>query len=267
MKNYDESNVSSSGSITDLKREIAKYKDTESHSSHYIAELESRLSRSDESVLALRETVEKLEQECQRRREEAESFKERLEAITKDGQSWRDDLEERERKVLALEQKMAEWEAKKKEANQDRERLGDLADEVAKARKDLEASSIISGSSHPPSETASINEPDRSVETQLVALQQTHTATLADLSSVTAKYRDSLREIADLAAQLQEARVNAPAPLSELSESPERASETPSPRRRLARGISRDGLDTQYNGTGRRTIYRHAPSTESLQGR
>lgn len=266
MKHYDESTVSSSGSITDLKREIAKYKDTEGHSSHYIAELESRLTRSDESVLVLRETVEKLEQECQRRREEAESLQAQLETITKDGQSWRDDLEERERKVLALEQKMAEWEATKKEANQDRERLGELAGEVAKARKDLEASSVAS-SSHPPSETASINEADRSVETQLLALQQTHTATLADLSSVTAKYRDSLREIADLAAQLQEARVNGPAQLTELSESPERPSETPSPRRRLARGASRDGLDTQYAGTGRRVMYRHAVSTESLQAR
>lgn len=221
-----------------------------------------RLSRSDESVLALRETVERLEQECSRRREEAESFQARLEALTKDGQSWRDDLEERERKVLALEQKMAEWEAKKKEANQDRERLGELADEVSKARKELETSSIAS-SSHPASETASINEPDRSVEAQLVALQQTHTATLADLSSVTAKYRDSLREIADLAAQLQEARVNAPVPLSEVSESPERVSETPSPRRRLAR----DGSDTQTNGTGRRLVYRQPGSTESLRAR
>ncbi|CAL1705613.1 unnamed protein product [Somion occarium] len=263
---YDESNISSSGSITDLKREINKYRDTETHSTQYIADLEARLARSDESVLALRETVERLEQECQRRRDEAEAFQARLEALTQDGQSWRSDLEERERKVRALEQKMAEWEAKKKEASQDRDRLGGLVDEVAKARKDLEVASAAS-SILAPSETSSINESDRSLEAQLLSLQQTHTATLADLSSVTAKYRDSLREIADLAAQLQEAKVNAPTPLSELSESPESSSEASLPRRRLARGTSKDGLDVQYNGTGRRLFFRQAASVESLHSR
>ena len=85
--------------------------------------MEARLARSDESVLVLRETVEQLEQECQRRRNEAESLQQRLDSITQDGHGWRSDLEERERRVIALEQKMAEWEAKRKEAGQDRERL------------------------------------------------------------------------------------------------------------------------------------------------
>ncbi|KAI0782231.1 kinesin [Abortiporus biennis] len=271
VKLYDESSISSSGSISDLKRELTKYRDNDSYNSQYITDLEARLARSDESVLALRATVEKLEQEAQRRRNEAEALQLRLESLTQDGQNWRNDLEERERKVRALELKMEEWETKRKEAGEQRERLGDLVDEVAKARKNLEAgvASKVNESSQTPSEVSSIHEADDSLESQLVALQQTHTATLADLSSVSAKYRDALREIADLAAQLQEAKVNAPTPLSELSESPERPSGEGlpiSPRRRPSRGFS-NGPDLPINGSGRRLFFRQAASAESLHAR
>ncbi|OBZ65664.1 Kinesin-like protein KIF21B [Grifola frondosa] len=267
VKHYDDNSISSSGSITELKRELSKFKDTESHASHYIAELEARLTRSDESVLALRETVAKLESECERRVDEVHVLQTRLDNLKRDGESWRTDLEEREMQVRALEQKMEEWEAKRKEAGDQRERLGDLVTEVAKARKDLEGTASpakISGfSSGMESEVSSMFEGDSSSEMQLVALQQTHTATLADLSSVTAKYRDALREIADLAAQLQEAKVSAP--LS--SESPESAAEMSSPRRRMHRGMSRDGVDPQPNGSSRRLFFRQAASAESLHSR
>ncbi|KAI0928992.1 hypothetical protein AcV5_006383 [Taiwanofungus camphoratus] len=261
VKQYDESSVSSSGSITDLKREISRYKDTESYSSQYITDLEARLARADESVLSLRETVEKLEGECDRRSQEVEVLQSRLETLMRDGESWRTDLEERERKVRALELKMEEWEAKKKEAAADRERLGDLVDEVAKARKNLE-SVATTPTELTSASTETLNTPDGSVENQLVALQQTHTATLADLSSVTAKYRDALREIADLAAQLEEAKVNAPLA---SSESPERPTDI-SPRRRMNRGMVRDGVEVPINGA-RRPFFRQVASAESLHSR
>ncbi|OCH92129.1 kinesin [Obba rivulosa] len=264
VKQYDESVLSSSGSITDLKREISRFKDTESYSSQYIADLETRLARSDESVLALRETVEKLEGECERRRAEVEVLQTRLENFMRDGESWRSDLEERERKVRDLEQKMEEWEARKRAAGEERERLGDLVSEVAKARKNLEeaAPAKISGSS---TEGLSISAAslDDSATSQLIALQQTHTATLADLSSVTAKYRDALREIADLAAQLEEAKVNAPVSSAESLEHPTDLS----PRRRMNRGMPRDGSEGYPNGTSRRFVFRHAASAESLHSR
>ncbi|KAI0372992.1 kinesin [Pilatotrama ljubarskyi] len=267
VRQYDESQVSSSGSITDLKRELARYKDTESHSSAYIAELEARLAKSDESVLALRETVEKLEHECERRRGQVEALESRLESLQRDGESWRSDLERREAKVRELEQKMQEWEAKRLAANEERERLGELVSEVAKAKQGLEEISPArtngARTNGANSEVSSIHDTDGSVESQLVALQQTHTATLADLSAVTAKYRDALREIADLAAQLQEAKVNAPVP---PAESLERAGEL-SPKRRMHRGMSKDGQEPSQNGIGRRLIYRNAVSSESLHSR
>ncbi|KAG5647313.1 hypothetical protein DXG03_000851 [Asterophora parasitica] len=228
IKSYDETSISSSESMTDLKREVLRFKDAESSSTKYIVELEARLGRSDESVLNLQQTVEKLENECERRQNEVKSLKFRLEALRQDGESWRTDLEERERKVKELEQKMVEWEAKKNDANDARARLGSVVGEVASARRSLEIN--ISSAPRTPGETPSASPlsettaerlsvamngdltsstpHDPALQSQLLALQQTHTATLADLSSVTAKYRDALREISDLAAQIQEAKLS-----------------------------------------------------------
>lgn len=248
--------------MSDLKREVARYRDTESHSSKYISDLEARLARADESVLALQQTVEKLENECERRREEVEVLQTRLENLKSDGTGWRSDLEKRERKVNELEEKMAEWERKKKEAGEERVRLGSVVSDVIQARKSLESLAAGSnGASTPVSGISTPNKADLSLESQLITLQQTHTATLADLSSVTAKYRDALREISDLAAQIQEANLSNPT-----------VPEPPTPSdisvfgRRLPSGRSREGNDSPINGPGRRLFYR-AASTDSLHSR
>ncbi|KAF9566305.1 kinesin-domain-containing protein [Agrocybe pediades] len=226
IKTYDESSLSSSESMTDLKREISRYKDTEAQSSKYIADLEARLSRSDQSILSLQQTVERLEKECDRRREEVETLQARLDALRQDGESWRTDLEAREMKVKQLEEKMREWEQKRKEAGETRVRLGEVVGEVESARRSLETNlesttaattptgvsdslaNSPSSAMKPLDEETRGTSPASDVEAQLLALQQTHTATLADLSSVTSKYRDALREISDLASQIQEAKLN-----------------------------------------------------------
>lgn len=223
MRQYDESNVSSSESMSDLKRELLRFKEAELHSAKYITDLEVRLAKSDESVLALREHVEKLEQECERRQDEAQVLQERLEGLKRDGQNWRTDLEERERKVLELEAKMEEWQAKKKEAGEAWDRLGNVANEVQRERNRLEVD--LANGSNSPSGTSTPKELELALENQLVSLQQAHTATLADLSSVTEKYRDALREISDLAAQIQEAKLN-PA-VTEVAEGEDARTELP----------------------------------------
>ena len=273
--------MSSSESMSDLKRELARYKDSEAHSAKYIADLEARLAKSDESVLALRQSVENLEQECERRQQEVESLQARLDTFKKDGENWMNDLDERERNLKALEEKLADWERKKNEANEARARLGEVVDEVVAARRSLEidlsklpsqpivtAPSPISES--PPSERPTASPaPDltsSALEAQLLALQETHNATLADLSSVTAKYRDALREISDLAAQIQEAKL-----ASEISESPaaERPVEMPPFRRRMTGGRAREAsIDSQpLTPGGKRLFFRQAASTESLHAR
>ncbi|KAF6764027.1 kinesin [Ephemerocybe angulata] len=284
MKAYDETTMTSSESMTDLKKEVARYKEAEAHSGKYIADLEARLAKSDESVLALRQGVENLEVECERRQQEVESLQSRLDTFKKDGESWVTDLEDRERKLKVLEEKMSDWEKKKNEANEARARLGEVVEEVASARRSLEidlsklpAHPIVTAPS-PISESPPTSEmfapsqapdiPGSALEAQLLALQQTHTATLADLSSVTSKYRDALREISDLAAQIQEAKLSNSAPLdSVIPESP--APETPTFRRRMASTRSRESSESSSHAAsgGRRLFFRQAASTESLHAR
>ncbi|KAK0211185.1 kinesin domain-containing protein [Desarmillaria ectypa] len=294
MKAYDETSITSSESMTDLKREVARFKDSESHSTKYIADLEARLARSDESILALQQTVENLEQEVERRRDEVESLQTRLQVIRQDGEGWRNDLEERERKVRELEMKMQEWERKKKDAGDTRARLGSVVDEVTLARRSLDidlknaASSLqVNGESEEnpdhvngislaaleasPSSSAPVTPPetagtDQSLHNQFIALQQTHTATLADLSSVTAKYRDALREISDLAAQIQEAKLSNSVSSESLADSPTTTMELSPMRRRIA-SRTREASEPQYNAAGRRLFFRQAASAESLHSR
>jgi kinesin family protein 4/21/27 len=98
-----------------------------------------------------------------------------------------------------------------------------------------------------------------------VALQQTHAATLADLSSVTAKYRDALQEISDLAAQIQEAKLATisvpPSPMTDV------AIEQPPIRRRMTGTRTLELSEPQFNSAGKRLFFRQAASTESLHTR
>ncbi|KAG7448233.1 kinesin-3 [Guyanagaster necrorhizus] len=294
MKAYDETSITSSESMTDLKREVARFKDSESYSTKYIADLEARFARSDESILALQQTVENLEREVERRRDEVESLQSRLQVIRQDGEAWRNDLEDRERKVRELEMKMQEWERKKKDAGDTRVRLGSVVDEVALARRSLDidlknaAPSLqvngefeeipdhVSGTSlaaleASPSSSAPVTpaETDQSLHHQFIALQQTHTATLADLSSVTAKYRDALREISDLAAQIQEAKLSNSVSSESFGDSPTTTDKSMelSPMRRRIGSRTREANEPQYNAAGRRLFFRQAASAESLHSR
>ena len=185
-----------------------------------------------------------------------------------DGQAWRSDLEQRETKLNELEKQLEAWEEKRRLVGEERERLGDVAGDVAKARHSLEvdmrsAASPSAGTDEGPS-----------VQEQLAALQQTHQATLSDLSAVTDKYRDALREISDLASQIQEAKLQSAA-APEQSEDKAEHRVPPTPRRRLTVGSNGsllsprggEGGQVPVNGTGRRLFFRQAASTESLHAR
>lgn len=266
--------------MTDLKRELARFKESEAYSTKYIADLEARLSKSDESIITLQQSVEQLEQECEKRRNEVDTLQYKLSTLQKDGDGWRADLEEREKRVLELEQKMAEWEEKKKEASEARIRLGNVVDEVVSAKKsieDLSSKSTSPGASSndltaetAQQETIAIvtSKADEDLSAQYLALQQTHTATLADLSTVSAKYRDALREISDLAAQLEEAKLGSPTITEEEGATNSPATERPEfPQLRRIAPSGRYRDEPQYNAAGRRLFFRQAASADSLHSR
>lgn len=271
IKHQEDTTISSSESVTDLKRDIARFKENEGQSARYIAEMEGRLARRDESILTLRTQVEKLENETESKRSEVELLQARLDSILNDGEAWRSDLEEREKRVLDLELKMEEWQSKRAEASNDRSRLKEINAEVQHARRSLELDMAQAAKAikivYPGSDDVGdehIGESDESLTHQLKSLRETHAATLADLSSVTSKYRDALKEISELTEQINEIKLESPS----RSDSPERASDTPVNVKRRRPGVrSREPSEGQVNAAGRQLFFRPAASTESLRSR
>ena len=107
-------------------------------------------------------------------------------------------------------------------------------------------------------------------------LQQRHSVTLAELEEVTSKYRDALREIADLSAQISEARLNSDTSSEVGSEAggSRIVPRTPTTGRRPH--SRRETVDTlsalsippsPSSGTSRRGFFRHAASSEGLHSR
>lgn len=221
--------------------------------------------------------MEKYEKEAETRREEVESLRARLDSILNDGESWRSDLEAREKKLEILEQKMKEWESKKQEAAEDRARLGDMVENVQHAKDSLNG--VPSSTMERSISTSPIEQPPRETspaESQLMALQEIHVATLADLSSVSEKYQEALKEISDLADQIREAKLNSvgSGPASSRSDSLER--DRPEPlsaapiiqrHRRHRDGKVRELGEGHVNSAGRRLFFRQAASAESLHTR
>jgi predicted nucleic acid-binding Zn-ribbon protein len=241
--------------------------------------LEARLAKGDENVLVLRDTIESLELQSDSRRRQVEELDHQLRNLTKDGEGWRASLEEREQRVSELEEKLRQWEEAKDQAADDRARLGGLVGTVSKARESLDME-VSRAQNSDAAEKATTPE-DTGLQAQYVALQETHTATLADLSVVSAKYRDALREISDLAAQIAEAKLqNMPVDTPEdVAAPPQYDSMSLGRRRGIGKrlgleafehsGVSVNGSNGgSGNGTGgRRLFFRQAASAESLHAR
>ena len=112
---------------------------------------------------------------------------------------------------------MIELETKKLDAAEEQVQLGEIVEEVTKAKGIMINGSGLGsvGFSRPDTPLHTIppyktpqTVTEGSADAQLLALQQTHTATLADLSNVTAKYRDALQEIQDQLSQLDEVKLS-----------------------------------------------------------
>ncbi|KAF8164495.1 hypothetical protein K438DRAFT_1984642 [Mycena galopus ATCC 62051] len=176
--------------MEELRAQVTKLTEREASTEAYVRDLEEKMKMYDETSITSsesmtdlkRETVEQLEAECERRREDVTLLLGRLEALRSDGDSWRSDLEDREQK-------------KKKEAGEARTRLGVVVGEVAEACKSLQLNIVANGNANgsgsdietplasvavvPDAADRHPDPDDSAAQQQLVALQQTHTATLA----------------------------------------------------------------------------------------
>ena len=88
-----------------------------------------------------------------------------------------------------------------------------------------------------------------------------HTATLADLTFVTAKYHNSLHKVSYLAAQIQEAKLSNPTISEPLS-----STDLPLLGRQLTRSLSWEGSENSLNSPGQHLFYK-AASSDSLHSR
>ncbi|KAF8311679.1 uncharacterized protein EI90DRAFT_3160391 [Cantharellus anzutake] len=284
LKVFADSTTAHDDSIVELHKEITQYKEAEAASAAYIAGLEQRLASADVDIVSLRTQIEKLETDLYEKNGMVASLQGRLDNLLReqaDAASWKESLAEREKRVEELEKKMEEWEKVRAETAEERRRLSSVVSEVASARQSLEAevNSIDIPRLHlPSSPTTSVStvHGSSSAEQEVLALQQKHSATLSELEEVSSKYRDALREIADLSAQISEAKLNSETSSEVGSEAggSRMVPRTPSTGRRpLPRRETVDGLGilsippSPSAGTSRRGFFRHAASTEGLHSR
>ncbi|KAG8947946.1 hypothetical protein FRC04_010143 [Tulasnella sp. 424] len=318
---YKENEVATTTYIAELEARLAR-------SDSDVSSLKSMVERLEGDLERRATEVERLEAKLDAVLDSPE-YKEQQKMMNE----WKAELEEREKKVSDLEKQMSEWEKIRQEVNAERKRLNEIAEgqkrEIEqqmlkppasdggftpagsvmgspapmglKLTMDVSANaSPVKGTDVPlppsPDEFADIDSSSPEVlRDQLLSLRETHGRTLEDLNGVTSKYRDALREISDLAAQINESKLQLaqqgsplpnglgyassgePGSDADSGAITPRSARTPlngSPvmgarrRRTLPRNNSGEPIPPlAVNGTGKRLLFRSAASAESLHSR
>lgn len=219
---------SHSAAVADLKREIAKHREAEQGTEAYIKDLESRLGKSEEAQLKQRGHIEALERDVSRREKAYEELEARL-ALLDTSEQHKEllaELDERDKKLLGLQSDLesaknritqAEREASSAKSAQEAEE-SEKAELKARLEKLEKRNSTTHGrvvlqepspanspattsltSPHSPSVDGAPEESEAggrpSMLVQMEELQKKHELALAELSSVSQRYKDALREL------------------------------------------------------------------------
>ncbi len=200
---------------------------------------------------------------------EIKELQQRLAYMRGDEAGWRSDLETRENKLRALE---AQWQAKRGAGN-DNESPTDVTPHGSSAKSSLKGDEdAVVTVDHEAPLIYGESIADADLRSYLRELQENHTATLADLSAVSAKYQDALLEISDLAAQLKEYQLQQPSLRTSVAgatiepESTMKLRRSSSTRKASEEPISDSTLSSPI-ATNRRGFFKQAASTESLRAR
>ena len=220
--------------------------------------------------------MERLELDLESKYADIARLQARIDAMfaeSKDMRQWKDSLSEREKRVQELEQQMEEWEKLHTETGLQHQRLASAVSEVETTHQSLEAEV----NTLPASPTHSIVMITPTDASELSRLRETHQNPLAELDTVSAKYRDALKEISDLARQIQEAKLH-PETSSEVSPS-ETGTNRPMPCSPKPGHHSVSGCNT-YNSlsslavppgssphSSHHNFFQHAASSEGLHSR
>ncbi|GAA6047599.1 hypothetical protein JCM3770_001583 [Rhodotorula araucariae] len=235
LRDVDVADQSHGAAVGELRKELARNRDQASSTELYIKELEARLASADEGNAALRRQIEGLERDIARREEAHRELEARVQLLntSTDSRQLLAEIDEKDRHLLELEreldalksqagsaadeaarlQKLAQDEKAQKEELQSRVRTLENGQArtvvVAPPRTPAEHSAADSGEpeAEEPTSTAAADEQVALVEAlqaQVAQLQLAHEQTVGELTLARTKYADSLREIEDLHAQVQE---------------------------------------------------------------
>lgn len=253
LSSFNERDENRDLQVSDLKKEVAQLRQSETGSAKYLSDLEAQLDKSGSLAASLAIQVDKLEKEVVRREAMYKDLEARLALVdtTGDNKLLLQELDEKDNKVADLERKLENAVRSMEEVGKERAALQEQAVKDETERTALKArltqrsrENLANGTLAPPPVATRSNSADSStfytpateltegaathsfddktptprspaldqtiipsdgLDEQLRDLQVAHTRTLAELDEVSAKYRDSLKEIADLSFQVQEA--------------------------------------------------------------
>ncbi|KAH8921467.1 kinesin-domain-containing protein [Atractiella rhizophila] len=214
--------------VGELRKEIQKYKEVENNNERYIKDLENRLSKAEEGALILQNQVEDLEREVERREGLYKELEGRMLLLDTSDQHKMilEELEEKERRLVELERNLEDLKEEKDGFEQERERLNQIAERTMNDKIELqlqlrnlqeEKNAALEKLQqqqqkqltppHTPDMNQQPSDSELDLEYKLERLQIQHQKALYELQTINQKYKDSLKEIEDLAQQVEEARL------------------------------------------------------------
>lgn len=225
------------GALADVRKELSRAREQEVKTEQYVRELEARLAGADEQSAALRQHVETLERDIERREQAHRELEGRLALLDTSG-DYKElvaELDARERRLLDLERELDEAKDDRARLEGERSKLETRAeadrgenDELKSKVRQLERASfsarrsigsldiardadgtpVPNGHEQHSSPADEANEDlIESLESRIEQVQKSYERAVADLDVTNAKYQTSLKEIGELHAQLEEARL------------------------------------------------------------
>ena len=253
LRDVDDADESHGAAVGALRKELARNREQAAATELHVQELEGRLASAEEGNAALRRQIEVLERDVARREESHRDLEARVQLLdnSTDSKQLLAEIDDKDRRLLDLERELDAVKVQAGTAADEAARLHKLAQDEKALKEELEsrvrtlengqARNLVATPPRTPamraSDASSLAPPDLDTVTvaasaadeqaavvdalrkQVAQLQHAHDETTSELDSAKTKYAESLREIDDLNAQVQEARLlRSQASASDLSD-------------------------------------------------
>ncbi|BGP45900.1 hypothetical protein JCM10450v2_001735 [Rhodotorula kratochvilovae] len=250
LRDVDDADETHGAAVGELRKELSRNREQASSTELYIKELEARLASADEGNAALRRQIDGLERDIARREEAHRDLEARVQLLdtSTDSKQLLAEIDEKDRRLVELERELDALKAQAGGAADEAARLQKLAQEEKAQKEELQsrvrtlengqARTLVvtpprtpaersGGDVDPleakePASTAAADEQAalvKALQAQVAQLQLAHDETAVEFESAKTKYAESLREIEDLNAQVQEGRLlRSQASMSDLSD-------------------------------------------------